>query len=359
MDMMSETQARQKYETLETSLPTLFPEEAIARISEFMQEFFDYPQAHNDLAVLLYQQGYLLPALGRFERAVRLAPRNRTYRKNLASFYFVELGWIDDAILMYTEMLQEIPDDTELLGALALISCKLDRPEEAGHFLRKILDLEPWNSDARNLLNTLTPAPLPIQQMSRSIPIVTAPVTASVPSDVDALLADLRQSIAEISAPPPAAAQPELSAADRALQGRIAELEGRLRNDPTNALLNNDLGVLYLDAGNLERSCDHHELAFRYAPQNLNFRKNLAGVCAISEGKMDRAIELLTGGLRDYPTDTEILGALTQVCIRLERKDEAVIFLKRILELEPWNQDARSLLTQFQQAPGTSFFLNS
>ena len=359
MDMMSEISARKNYEALEATLSTLTPEAAIERISRFMQEFTDYAQAHNDLAVLLHQQGQLLPALGRFERAVRLAPSNRTYRKNLASFYFVELGWTDDAILLYSELLKESTDDTELLGALALISYKIDRPEEAGHFLRKILDLEPWNTDARNLLNSLSTEPLPVQQMTSTIPMVTSPVMGSVSSDVDLLLADLRQSIAEISIQPSQSPQSELPVADSTFETRITELENLLREDPTNALVNNDLGVLYLETGNLERSYDHHELAHRYAPQNLNFRKNLAGVCSIKEGGMDRAIELLTGGLRDFPTDTEILGGLAQICIRLGQKDEAVTFLKRIIDLEPWNQDARSLLNQFQNSSGDSFFLNS
>jgi hypothetical protein len=37
MDMMREMQAQQKYEELETTLRTLTPEAATARISQFMQ----------------------------------------------------------------------------------------------------------------------------------------------------------------------------------------------------------------------------------------------------------------------------------------------------------------------------------
>lgn len=354
MDMMREMQARQKYEELETALRTITSEAAIVRISRFMQEFPDYPQAHNDLAVLLQQQGELLQALGRFERAVRLAPRNCTFRKNLAGFYFVELGWTDDAILMFTDLLKENPEDTEVLGALAMISSRIDRPEEAEHFLRKILELEPWNSDARNMLNSLAAPILP------DVPIKPqTPATATVQGDVDTLLAELRQSIVGLSQPKVQPTPVEVLGTVALNDTRIAELENRLRDDPTNALINNDLGVLYLETGNLERSCDHHELAFRYDPRNLTFRKNLAGVCSYCEGKMDRAIELLTKGLREHPTDTELLGALAQVCIRLGRKEEALTFLKRILDLEPWNQDARSLLTQIQETSPDSFFLNS
>lgn len=351
--MMREMQARQRYEELESTLGALAPEEAIARISRFMQELPDYPQAHNDLAVLLHQQGELLPALGRFERAVRLAPNNRTFRKNLAGFYFVELGWTDDAIFLYTDLLKEDQNDTEVLGALAMISSRIDRPEEAGHFLRKILDLEPWNSDARNMLDSLTTPIVPAAPV-----IAPTPAPTAAEGDVDTLLAELRQSIAGLSQPEDQSAPVEISGTDAVNDARIAELENRLRDDPINALLNNDLGVLYLEKSDLDRSCAHHELAFRYDPQNLTFRKNLAGVCSFCEGKMDRAIELLTGGLREHPTDTEILGALAQVSVRLGRRDEALIFLKRILDLEPWNQAARSLMTQIQEASPDAFFLN-
>lgn len=354
MDMMREMLARQKYEALEKKLQSLTPEEAAAQIILFMQEIPDYPQAHNDLAVLLHKQGELLQALGRFERAVRLAPDNRTFRKNLAGFYFVELGWTDDAILMYTDLLKDGPEDTEVLGALALISNRIGRPDEAGHFLRKILDIEPWNQEARSLLNSMMPSDVAVPKV---IPVVSSP-SAPAPEDIDSLLADLRQSVAELSKSHVQVSTHERSNAEANCRTKIAELEDRLRNDPTNALTNNDLGVLYLGVGNLERSCDHHELAFRYAPQNLIFRKNLAGVCSVIDGKMDRAIELLTGGLREYPTDTEILGALAQISVRLGRNDEALIFVRRILSLEPWNQDAGSLLTQLQQTMEGSFFLN-
>lgn len=353
MNTMRDMQARQKYVELEAVLHTLSPEVAIARISQFIQEFSDYPQAHNDLAVLLHQRGELLQALGRFERAVRLAPRNCTFRKNLASFYFVELGWTDDAIFLYTDLLKEDQNDTEVLGALAMISNTIGRPDEAGHFLRKILDLEPWNSYARSMLALLAAPVTTAASVIPPTPVYTAQ------EDVDTLLADLRQSIAGLSQSKDQSAPGETPGTDVVTDARIVERENLLSDDPTNALLNNDLGVLYLEKGDLDRSCAYHELAFRSDPGNLNFRKNLAGVCAISEGKMDRAIELLTGGLREHPADTEILAALVQVCIRLGRKEEALTFLKRILDLEPWNQDARSLLTQFQQSPGSSFFLNS
>ena len=343
MDMMREMQSRKMYEELEATLRSLTPEAAIARISQFIQEFPDYPQAHNDLAVLFHQQGELLQALGRFERAVRLAPRNRTFRKNLASFYFVELGWTDDAIFLYTDLLKEDQADTEVLGALAMISSRIDRPDEAGHFLRKILGLEPWNSDARNMLDSLAAPIIP------AAPVMPpTPSSAAAHGDVDTLLAELRQTISGLSVK---AASPEVryrEALHLAEQGRPAEavtaLEGLVRSVPTYALAWNDLGVLTYQAGDLNRSLSAHEQAVRLEPANPVFGKNLANLYYSALGRTDDAIRIFSGILREYPNDVETLLALGQISAANGYNEQARTFVAKVLQLEPWNMAARDFL---------------
>jgi Flp pilus assembly protein TadD len=344
MDMMRDMQARQKYEELETALRTLTPEAAIARISQFMQVFPDYPQAHNDLAVLLYQQGELLQALGRFERAVRLAPRNRTFRINLASFYFVELGWTDDAIFMYTDLLKEDQTDTEVLGALALISSRVGRPDEAGHFLRKILDLEPWNNDARDMLNSLAaPAISTVPVMSQS------PSPAVAQGDMDALLAGLRQTISGLAVKTASPEERYREALHLAEQGMAAEavtaLEEIVRTVPAYALAWNDLGVLTCQSGDLNRSLVAHEQAVRLEPANPVFGKNLANLYYAALGRTDDAIQIFTGILREQPNDVETLLALGQISAANGYAEQARTFTTKVLQLEPWNSAAREFLS--------------
>lgn len=356
MSSINDIQAKQSYSQLERALSSLSPEEAIERIGRFLADYPDYAQAHNDLGVLWYQQGDLLQALGRYERSVRLAPHNRTFGKNLASFYFVELGWVDDAIFMYTELLRKDADDTEVLGALALISKQIGQPEQAGVFLQKILALEPWNQEARSALAELSS----VQTVRTSAPVV-AP--ESPKNDVDDLLAELKQSIAGLtSAPQPAISScaPSQQVEQAALDPRIPALESQLKEQPLNALLHNDLGVVLSENGELERALAHHELAHRYAPENLVFLKNYAGICACHPERIDKAIELLTNALKKYPRDVEILAGLAQLCIQVGQQEEALIFLRRILDFEPWNQDARSLVIQLQSQDdsGKDFFLS-
>lgn len=340
---MREMQARQKYEELETTLRTLTPEAATARISQFMQVFPDYPQAHNDLAVLLYQQGELLPALGRFERAVRLAPRNSTFRKNLASFYFVELGWTDDAIFLYTDLLKEDQTDTEVLGALAMISSRIGRPDEAGHFLRKILDLEPWNNDARNMLNSIA---APIIHTVPVMPPTLSPTAAQ--GDMDTLLAGLRQTISSLTVKTASPEERYREALRLAEQGRAAEavitLEELVRSVPEYALAWNDLGVLTYQSGDLRRSLAAHEQAVRLEPANPTFGKNLANLYYAALGRTDDAIQVFTGILREHPNDIETLLALGQISAANGCAEQARTFVTKVLQLEPWNSAAREFL---------------
>ncbi len=348
MNLINDIQAKQSYSQLERELPGLPAEVAIERIVRFLSDYPDYAQAHNDLGVLWYQQGDRLQALGRYERAVRLVPDNRTFRLNLAGFYFVELGWVDDAIFMYTELLKGNPNDTDVLGALALISKHTGQPEQAGIFLQKILTLEPWNQEARSALSDLSSN---TESLKGVVSQPATPLTKPVQNDVDDLLAELKQSIVGLAPAPVQVAEQD---------SRITTLEAQLREQPTNALLHNDLGVVLSENGELERALSHHELAHRYAPENLIFIKNYAGICACHPDRIDKAIELLTGALKKYPRDVEILAGLAQLCLQVGQPKEALIFLRRILDFEPWNQDARSLVIELQSRSnsGKDFFLS-
>jgi Flp pilus assembly protein TadD len=123
--------------------------EAILRLSP------DYPLAHNDLAVIYYQEGSKEEALFHYEKAAALAPGNSIFQKNLADFYFVEGRDIDGAIAIYLKLLEKEPKNIETLMNLGRICTMLERPEEARTFYGKVVELEPCNRDARECLTTL------------------------------------------------------------------------------------------------------------------------------------------------------------------------------------------------------------
>ena len=120
-----------------------------------VEAFPDFSPAHNDLAVLYYQNGAKDEALVHYEKAAALVPGNSTFQKNLADFYFVEGRDVDGAIAIYLELLRKEPKNIETLMSLGKICTMLDRPQEAETFYGKVAQLEPWNQDARECLSTL------------------------------------------------------------------------------------------------------------------------------------------------------------------------------------------------------------
>jgi Flp pilus assembly protein TadD len=128
---------------------------ALRELEQLLSADPGFAAAHNDLAVLSYQQGAKDKALAHYEKAAALAPENSTFQKNLADFYFVEGHDVDGAIAIYLDQLRKQPEDVETLMNLGRISMQLDRPQEAETFFGKAAELEPWNMTARECLTSL------------------------------------------------------------------------------------------------------------------------------------------------------------------------------------------------------------
>jgi Flp pilus assembly protein TadD len=124
----------------------------------------------------------------------------------------------------------------------------------------------------------------------------------------------------------------------------IAELERILARDPANAHVHNDLGVLYIQSGNLESACSHQETAVQFDPWNPLYRKNLASLYYSCLGKTDEAIELYMYLLSEYPDDVETLSALAIISESNNLREQARTFIIKVLNLEPWNSEARAFL---------------
>ena len=111
--------------------------------------------AHNDLGVLKYNKGDKEKALSHYEQAARINPHNLNFQKNLADFYFVESGRVEDALTIYNKVLEVDFGDVEALMSMGLICEALERSEDARHFYNRVLENEPWNEDARQQLENL------------------------------------------------------------------------------------------------------------------------------------------------------------------------------------------------------------
>lgn len=363
----SQYESQNAYRRLQMNLTLDDPKTAIIEIRTFLKIYPDVAMACNDLGVLYLQAGEKLLALACYEKANRIQPETPTIVKNLAEFYFTELGWTDDAIMMLTNLLHSHPDDCELLRLLGVISERIGRDGEARTFFNKVAELDPYDAQARDALARLgvsvAPAPVfsppPAQQQQPSQVFNTptpAPQETSVASGgLDDVLARLRATLNPSPASPASQPQPVPSADDlyREAQGHIAAgdreqaiaaLERLVALNPGHAVAHNDLGVLLSQDGDFEKAQYHYNAALSKDQNNPVFRKNLAELYYACMGKTDEAIEIYTRLIREFPSDIETLTALAIISKANNLMEQARVFISKVLTLEPWNRDAREFL---------------
>lgn len=129
--------------------------EACSKLEKFLESYPDFALAHNDIGVLYYKQGMKEKALSHYRQAVQFEPQNITFQKNLADFYYIELGQFEKAMQIYVKVLNANPEDIEALLALAHICVALEKFDDAKDFYNRILKIEPGSKDAGKFLAKL------------------------------------------------------------------------------------------------------------------------------------------------------------------------------------------------------------
>lgn len=309
-------EARNAYQRLQATLASDSVESAIAEIKTFLKMFPDVAMAHNDLGVLFHRDGNSLLALAHYEKANRLQPNDPTIIKNLAEFYFAVLKWTDDAIEMLTELLKVYPQDLEILTALGNISYQVGRPEESRTFYRKALQVDPENKELRELLARLEGPVSAAEYRS----VTASPSLAAVPPVLDEAPLDENEETA-------------------------LALQRLLDQNPGNAVAHNNLGIVRYRQNRFDEAASHYERAVALDAGNPVYRKNLADLYYTALGRTDEAIEIYTALLKEYPRDVELLSSLAIISKANQLKEQARTFVKRVLELEPWNNEAREFLS--------------
>ncbi|MBN2706337.1 MAG: tetratricopeptide repeat protein, partial [Deltaproteobacteria bacterium] len=143
------------YQQLVSAFNPENPAATETEIKKFLGNFPDFALAHNDLGVISHQLDKLEQAEKAYETAVRLAPNNITFRKNLADFLFVIKKQPEAAMVHYHEVLKSAPKDIETLMMIGNLCLALGSQEEARNFFNLVLDIEPWNLDASKALEML------------------------------------------------------------------------------------------------------------------------------------------------------------------------------------------------------------
>jgi len=338
-------EGRATYERIISGLRDSEPEEAIRNLQNFLKIYPEFAQAHNDLAVYYYQMGNSLKALAHYEKAHKLAPKNITFLKNLADFYMVELEWSDDAIQIYLGILKDNPFDVEVLNALGAISQKIGRKEQSRQYFGRALQLDPASLDARVGLQFLEQGSVSqvtinkySEQTKPQIPTYVAPNVGQ------ALAAPV---IAEQTQTPEECYRAAIATAGEGKREEaIRMLEELTVRSPGYAAAHNDLGVLYQQSGDLDSALKHQEQAATLSPATAIYQKNLADLLFIGFGEYEKALTVYVGMLSKTPRDVEVLKAIAHICIEINQMDNAAHFLKQILAIQPWDQEARAALKQ-------------
>ncbi len=315
------------YDRLIASLQSLSPQESIRLLKQFLQTYPSFAQGHNDLGVLYLRSGKPTLALAHQEKACRLKPDNITFRKNLADFYAVELGWLDDAVDIYLEILKRNPRDTEALIALGRLGSAMDGSAALEQPVAPLkIEVPPTQQLADK------PTASPSQAPPVTPPAWKQPAAFSVPAPPRRSFDDLYREAQE------AAGAGRMEEARRTLE----ELRAR---QPGNAVIYNDLGVVCYNLGDVKAAQAHYEDATSLNPGNAVFARNLADLYFAKMGRGDDAIRIYLDLHRRNSRDVETLVNLGHICSAVDRPAEAKNFYQRALEIEPWNNQARQAMT--------------
>jgi len=127
---------------------------AITTLNKLIEKWPDYSAAYNQLGILYFQNGELENALSSFGKAIELDAAFLEAQRNYG-LCLVESGDYKNGIEVFNHILGKHPDDAETLLILANFYAEIERWEEAGKFVEKVLANDPGNNDAHRLKKLL------------------------------------------------------------------------------------------------------------------------------------------------------------------------------------------------------------
>ena len=133
------------------------------------------------------------------------------------------------------------------------------------------------------------------------------------------------------------------------LEGALNAFTRAIEIHPNFATAHNNLGVLYYNQGEKDKALNQYQQGVQLQPENNTFQKNLADFYYVEQGRVEEAMQIYVKILNANPEDIEILLVLANICINLEKFDDAKYFYNRILNIEPGNKDAKGFLEKLEK----------
>lgn len=308
--------AEEYYRDIQPLIENGWYQAAISAFEQLLQTHPTFALGHYEIGTLYYKTGAKEKALDCYKRAVECDPDNIDCLKSLADYYHAELEQIEPALRVYKTIIEKGTDDAETLFIAANLCVALHNFEDAVNYYQKVLEIEPWHSEAFEFLEKIK------THQANETP-VASPEELYQQSQEAGASGDYESAVS--------------------LLGLIVD------RYPDYAMAHNDLGVLYQKIGDNDQAAMHYQSAVRLEPHNSTFKKNLADFSYIVQGDVTAALKTYLEVLKSDPEDVEVLLAAGHISQTVNRPQNAEIFYSRILEIEPWNLEASERLSSLKK----------
>ncbi|MGO8763563.1 MAG: tetratricopeptide repeat protein [Limisphaerales bacterium] len=267
---------------------------------------------HNDLSVVLLENGRTDEAISEAQEALRVDPDYVEARNSLGNA-LIEDGRIDEAISQFQAALRLNPDYADTHNNLGDALSKKGRIDEAMIQIQEALRLSPDYADAHYNLGLIYRQKGMIDEANRQI----QEALRLNPNYVEAYN-NLGYALLQ--------------------KGRIDEAIGQfkeaLRLNPDDADAHNNLGSAFFKNGRLDEASSEFQKALRLNPNLATAHYNL-GLILRQEGRIDEAIGQYNEALRLDPDNVEVHNNLGYAFLQEKQFDEAIGQFQKAIQLQP------------------------
>ena len=278
----------------------------------------DIAEVHNDLGILLAQQGQLDQARPRFEQAIALKPAFVEAHNNLGNV-LRDLGKLTEAAARFRQTLALRPDNFQAHNNLGNVLLNLGQLNEAAACFAQTIALRPDYAEAHSNLGIV------FWRQGRH----------------DEAAARFEQAIA--LRPDYAEAHSNLGII-LAQQDKLADATARFRQAlalrPDYAEAHNNLGSVLWKQDKLEEAAAQFEQALALRPNYAEAHNNLGDTLNM-QGKFDQALAHFQQALALRPDYAEAHNNLSNVLLAQGKLEQSIAHCQRAIALRPDFADAR------------------